>query len=147
MMLSNFLFRVRQYLGDNRARFIKWAIILAAAVLAIILIYGLVESVIKARYERRVQAYELELRDARERAKEAEARKAVIEAAIETKNAEIDKLEEMAALADKRLAQTRTIYLPLKEKYEEIRNTPVPDTPVSCTDVCAQLAELGYKCQ
>lgn len=133
--------------GARAARYIKIGILIIAALLVFLLVRRVVEWAQGRQYEKRVQALEWQLKDAEQRARDAEGRAAVLQSAIETKNAEIDELEMKAAFADKKLQQTRTVYLPLKEAYEQTRIVPLPADPVSCSDICLELSRLGYPCR
>ena len=147
IFIKNFGRRVADWLSQNRARLTKWLIIAGA----LVLVYGLiclgVERLARARYEKRVQALDRQFRDADQKAKDAEARADIINRTIEAKQTELQFVQARADAAEKTLRETRTVIIPLKKHYEDIRNTPMPVTPVSCADACAELAAIGFPCR
>lgn len=147
MILSNFLFRARQYASDNCARLIRAFVIAAGALIVAALIYYGVESWQRSRFERKVNALEALYRDADARAKEAEAQAELLKRAIDDKYAELRELETRAASAETALRTARGKVVTLKEEYETIRYRDVPDTPVSVEAACAKLAAIGYRCE
>src|SRR5262249_29934929 len=146
IMLRNFLYRVSEYFHANRRLIVKSLLIAAAILIAFLLIRASVERWQRSRYEKHVQALETQIREAEGKAKEAEARAAAAALAIKAKQAELRDLQARAEAAEIALRTTRTIVVPLKEKYEQARNTPVVTADVSCAAVCAELAVLGHPC-
>src|SRR5262245_20093451 len=132
LLISNFCRRVADYVSQNKARLGKLIFILALIVGAALLLYGVVYSIQTARYEKRVNALDQQFKDAEAKAKEAEAKADAIARQLDAKQSELQFLEAQAKDADRRLQQTRTVYLPLKERYEETRIAPLPAAPVSC---------------
>jgi len=147
LLLSDFCRNLSRILRENKRIVWRAVLILLAALLVFLTIRGVVEWAQGRNYEKRVHALEAVIKDAEQRARDAEGRAAVIQEAIETKNAEINELEKQVAIADRKIQQTRTVYLPLKETYENTRIAPLPAAPVSCADICAELARLGYPCR
>jgi uncharacterized protein HemX len=147
IFISNFGRRIADLIKQNRARLIKLALIVAAILAATIALYLSIEKIQSWRYEKRVQALEKQYQAADARAKELEAQAEATRQAIDSKQAEVQFLEARAQDAEKKLQQVRTIVLPLKETYEQARNTPVAAADTSCADVCAELARLGHPCQ
>jgi len=150
--LSNFLRRIGDFLIEYRDRILKWALIAVSALLALILIYGAIENIVSSRSYKRINELEQQYRDAEARAKDFQAQADVMKAALDLKYAEISKLKEQAAAADAALARTRAQVAPLKERYEEARNTQIDNTlpaaaDLSCADLCLRLAELGHPCR
>ncbi|HEY7218995.1 MAG TPA: hypothetical protein VH985_11465 [Candidatus Binatia bacterium] len=145
--LSNFARRVGDFISQNRARLIRWLLILAGAVLVVALIYYGVERLQRWRYEQHVQALEKQFRDADARAKEAQARADAKQKEIDAKESELRELELRASAADAALRAARTAVAPLKEKYEEARNTPIDPADTSCADACTELAAVDHPCR
>lgn len=146
-MLRNFLFRIRQYASDNRAKVIKWLLIAAAAFVLLWTVFYIVENVQRWKYEKQVQALDRQMKDLDQQAKDAEARAEVLKRAIDQKYAEIQFLEARANTAEAKLRDTKQKTITLKEAYETIRYVPMPVGPVSCLDACASLAAVGYPCR
>jgi len=146
-MLSDFLTHVKDYVHNNRARLAKFAFILALIIGAALLIYGIVGEIQKAKYDRRVNQLDEQFKTAEAKAQAAAQAADAYKTALDLKQSEIQFLTAKAEAADKRMGQTRTVYVQAKENYEQIRATPIPATPVSCADLCRQLAELGYECK
>ena len=147
IFVSNFARRAGDWLQANHNRLIKWLVIAAAAILAFLLIRYAVEEWQRSRYEKRIEMLERQIFDADAKAQAAEARAGAIQAALELKYAELRDLGARAANAEKNMRQTRTVYLPLKEKYEQARDNPMPIADLSCADLCAELAGLGHPCR
>ena len=146
-MLNDFLTHLKDWVGQNKLRLSKIIFYVALVIGVALLIYGIVDSVQKARYEKRVNQLDQQFKEADAKAKDAEARAAEIGHQLDAKKSEVQFWQAQGQAADKKVAQTRTIYLPLKETYENTRTAPIPSTPVSCADLCRQLSELGYKCE
>ena len=146
-MLSDFLTHLKDYIHNNRRRLAKILFYLALIVGAALLLYGIVDEYQKAKYEKRVNALEEQFQTAEAKAHAHEQAADALKTALDLKQSELQFLEARAAAAEKRVQQTRTVYVQAKENYDEIRNAPLPSTPVSCADLCKQLSELGYKCQ
>jgi Tfp pilus assembly protein PilN len=146
-MFNNFLYRVAQYLHDNRARLIRVALILAAILLAVFLIFAGVERWKERQYQKRLQSLDQQFQQSDADAKAAQARADAKQEEIDILKAEHKQLEARAAAAENAVQQTRTVVVPLKEKYEEARNTPVDTTDPACADVCRELADLGHPCR
>ena len=106
-MLKNFVYRVGDFLIEYRDRIIKWALILAGALLGALMIYGIAESIERSRSDKRINELEQEYRDAEGRAKDFQAQADVMKAALDLKYAEISKLKEQAAAAEAAVARTR----------------------------------------
>lgn len=147
IFLSNFFRRVGDWIGQNRARVIKWLVILAACLVVAGLIYHGVERWHKWRYEKAVQALEKQFQDADARAKAAEARANLIAEKIEAKEAEIRTLEAYAEKADAALLNARRNVAPLKVIYETIRTAPDLPACVSYADACKELSAAGFACK
>jgi uncharacterized protein HemX len=148
MMWSNFLFRVRQWAWENRARLIRFALILAAILLAVLLIFAAVEKIQSWQYEKRVQALEKQRRDAEDRAAAAEARKAELEKEMAAETARGEELKKQAKTLDAALKAAQGKTKILKETYETVRYVPIdPATPVSVESACRELAAIGYECK
>src|SRR4029434_2496921 len=120
LILSACCRNLSRILRENKRIVWRAVLILLAALLVFLTIRGVVEWAQGRNYEKRVHALEGVIKDAEQRARDAEGRAAVIQEAIETKNAEINELEKQVAIADRKIQQTRTVYLPLKETYENI---------------------------
>jgi len=146
-MIANFLYRVADYFHQNRAKVVKVLLLAVAALLAFLLIRAGVEKWQKARYEKHIQSLEIEVQAKEAKALEKEREADALKLAAKAKEAEVKELEARAEIAETNLRNTRRIVAPLKEAYEQTRNIPLPDSPVSCADVCRQLAGLGYPCQ
>lgn len=147
-MFSNFIYRVGQWLRDNRARVIRVLLILAAILIAVFLIFAGVGYLKDQQYAKRIQTLETDIERANERANEAEGRAALMEYEIEMRKAELEKLQAIADAADAALLKAQGKTKILREQYETIRYVPIPaDTPVSVESACAELAGLGYRCQ
>src|SRR5262249_33683593 len=138
---------VSEYFHANRRLIVKSLLIAAAILIAFLLIRAGVERWQRSRYEKHVQALETQIRQADAKAKKAEAQAAAIALALETKQAELIDLQPRAAAAESALRKTRTVVIPLKEAYEQARDTPLSTTDVSCADVCKELAGLGHPCR
>lgn len=147
MILNNFLYRVGQYAKENRARLIKWALILAAVIVGALLIYYGVERFHARRFEKRVEALDKRYEKAEAEAKAAEALINALKVELRAKDALLEELDKQAAAAQKVVERTRTVYVSLKDEYEKTRDNPLPAADVSCDDVCAKLAALGRPCQ
>lgn len=148
MMLSNFLFRVRQWAYENRARLIRILLTVAAILALVFLIFAAVEKIQSWRYEKRVQALEKQFNDADAKAKAAEARAAKLEFEIDARKAELKDLQLRADAADAALKTAQGKTKILKEVYENTRIVPVPFTPISCPDACTEIERLvGYSCK
>lgn len=145
--ISNFLRNLARYFRESRAKWIKFLLIVAAAIIAFLLIRAGVERWQKARYEKRVQALEGQIREADARAKDAEERAATIQTAIEAKYVELRDLKGRAEIAEANLRNARRSVAPLKEAYEQTRLTPMPADDAPCADACAELSRLGYPCK
>lgn len=147
MILSNLLFRARQYAGDNRARLIRALVIAVGALIVAALIYYAVEQWQRGRFESRVRALEALERDASARAKNLEAEADALKSARDALEADARELEARAITAETALRNAKGKVITLKEEYETIRYRDVPDTPVSVEAACAKLAGLGYRCE
>jgi len=151
-MLHNFLYRVGEYARDNYRKLINWAIVAVSIFLAVLLIYGAIESFVRSRSYKRINELEQQYRQAEARAKDFQTQADVLKAALDLKYAEISKLKEQAAAADAAVARTRRESAPLKERYEEARNTPTDNTlpaaaDLSCSELCKELSGLGHPCR
>src|SRR5262245_34034617 len=112
-MLSNFLFRIAQYVRENRQRLIKALFIAAAALIIALLIYYGVERIQRAKYGKRVQALEKQFQDADAKAKAAQARADAKEEEIHAKEAELQDLEVRAMAAENALRSIRNVNVTL----------------------------------
>jgi hypothetical protein len=146
-MFSNFLFRIRQYLYDNRRSLIRIALTLAAILMAVFLIFAAVEKIQSARYEKRVQALEKQFQDKSAESAAAQARADALKVERDAKAAQVKELQKRAEVAEQALQSIRNVNVTLKGNYETARDTPMPFTPISVIDACIQLAELGRPCQ
>jgi hypothetical protein len=147
-MLNDFLFRVRQYARDNRAKLIRAFIIAAGALLFAILIWYGAEYVASGKLLRKIEALEALERDASARAIEAEREAELLKAAILVKYDQVRELETRAANAETALRAARGKVITLKEEYETIRYRDVPVDPVSVVDICSKLRDkLQYSCE
>lgn len=147
MILNNLLIHLGEYLSRNRQRIFKaFGIAIAALALFLLIVAG-VEKWKRAKYEKQVNALEQQFKDADAKAKEAERQAEILKNAIDAKYDELRAIRDRAEASENRLRQTRTVYVPLKEDYEKVRNTPMPTGPVSCADICAELERLGFPCR
>lgn len=131
----------------QRRTVLTFLLVAAAAVLALWLMRLGVERWQHARYEKRIEALETQIREADAKAKDAEARAKAAAEAAEAKEVELRDLRLRADAAESNLQTTRQKVVPLKEAYDRARNTPVPTTPVSVSEACRELAAAGYPCQ
>ena len=146
-MLSDFLTHLKDYIHNNRARLAKILFYLALIVAAALLIYAVVDEIQRAKYERRVNQLDQQFKEAEAKAQAHEQAAEALKNALQIKEVEYARLEAEGHAADKRMVQTRTVYVQAKENYEQVRATPIPSGPVSCADVCAELERLGYPCR
>jgi Tfp pilus assembly protein PilN len=146
-MLNNFLYRVAQYLHDNRARLIRIALILAAILLAVFLIFTGVARWKDWQYQTTIKDLDARFQQRDADAKAGQARADGLQIEIDALKAENKKREAQAKVLESALDEARKAVRPLKEKYEEIRNSPVVPVDVDCADLCARLAVLGYACK
>lgn len=148
MIVENFLFRVRQWVYDNRRSLIRITLVVAAIVIAVFLIFAGVERIKEWKYEKRVRALEQQFHDAETRAREAEGRAVRLGYEIEARKAELAELQARADAADAALKTAQGKTKILKEQYETVRYVNVPaDTPVSVESACRELAAIGYECK
>jgi uncharacterized protein HemX len=122
---------------NNRSGLIKWLIIFALA------IWAGTQATARRRFEQQRQALEVQIRDAEHRATEAEARAAMLQSVVQTKNVEIAKLEKRVLAADAKLRSAGE----LKKNHETIRHIPLSADSVSRADTCRELLILRYKCK
>jgi hypothetical protein len=146
-MLSDFLFRVRQYAHENRGQIVRAFLIAAGAIFILLLVYFGIEELRRARYEKRVDALEALFRDADASAKDAERQADALKAAIDAKYDQIRDLEARAANAEAALRTSRQRVEPLKETYEKARDNPDIPADTTCADACTELARLGHPCK
>lgn len=146
-MLRDFLFRVKDYGYRKRGELIKWGIIILLAAVALWAIWMGVEFIQSARYSKRVETLENEIKAAESRAKDAESRAEVIRQAIDQKYEELKQISARADAAEGKLRNTRSSVVTLKEEYETVRYVDRIIGPVSCLDTCEELARLGYPCK
>src|SRR5262245_44205880 len=92
--LSNFLRRIGDFLCEYRDLIIKWLLIAVSALLVILVIYGVVENIVRSRSYKRINELEQQYRDAEARAKDSQAQADAIRAALDLKYAELHKLKE-----------------------------------------------------
>lgn len=146
-MLNDFLYRIGQWGRENRARLIGAVLIAGGAiVLALLIRYG-VERIQQWSYERGAAAKDQEFREADTKAKLHQARANALEAQIAAKDARIIELEKESVAAKVVYEKTRTVYLPLKETYEEARDNPDVPVDISCADACRELAAVEHPCR
>jgi hypothetical protein len=147
-MINDFLFRVRQYAYDNRAKLIRALLIAIGAIIFAALIWYGAEYVASGRLARKIAALEALERDASARAKEAEAEAETLKNAIEAKYAQIRAIQEQAARAETALMLARRNVEPLRKTYEQARSN-IADIPAdtTCADACKALAAVGFPCQ
>ena len=147
MIMNNFLYRVRDWIGQNRVRLIKYLLIIAAVIASALLIYYAFERYNAWRYEKNVQALDRRFRDAEDKAKAAEALINALKVEIGAKDALIAELDKQAAASQRVVERTRTEYVFLKGVYEKTRDNP--DVPVDISDcnACAELARAGHACK
>ena len=144
-MLSDFLTHLKDYIHNNRARLAKIIFIIALIIGAALLIYGIVDNIQRARYEKKINELDQQFKDVEAKAQAHEQVANALKTAIAVRDVEIEHLTAQGKAADRVLVKTRTEYVTLKENYDETRNVPV--VPMSCTDLCAELAALGYPCK
>lgn len=143
MILNNFLYRVRDWVTQNRSRLIKYLLILAAVIVAAWLMSYAFERYHAWRYEKSVEALDKRFQDADAEAKSHKALADALKIELELKDAKIVELGKQASAAKVIHERTKTVYLTQKEEYEQIRNNPLPVATVTCADLRAELAGLG----
>lgn len=147
ILLSNFLRRLGDFLHQNRARVIKWLLILAAVLIGAWLIYYGVERFHAWRYEKAVEAKDREFRAAEAKINAAEAVINALKVEIAAKDALIEELDKQANAAQKVVEKTRTVYVSLKDEYEKTRDNPNVPADISNCGACAELARAGHPCK
>ena len=145
-MLSDFLTHLKDWITQNKVRLVKWLFYIALAIGAALLIYGIVDEAQKAKYEKKISELDQQFKNVEAKAQAHEQAAEALKTAIAVRDVEIEHLTAQGKAADRVLVKTRTEYVTLKENYDETRNAPILD-PVSCSDVCASLAALGYPCK
>jgi uncharacterized protein HemX len=147
-MLSDFLFRVRQWVWENRARLVRVLLILAAILVAVFLIFSGIGWVKDRQYQNRIQTLEQDRQAADARSKQSQAAADEFQRLYEEEKARGREIEKRAELADAALQAAQGKTKILKEAYETIRYVDVsPDTPVSVADACRDLAAVQYSCK
>lgn len=143
MIINNLLYRVGDLIKRNRAAVIKWLLIFAAVIVGALLIYYGVEKLHAWRFAKRVEALDIQYKKAEDTIKAAEELINSLKTEIAAKDALLEELDKQGRAAQKVVERTRTEYVYLKGEYEKTRDNPVPVTGATCSDLRAELADLG----
>lgn len=138
---------ILKYFSANRDKLIRAAVIAAAFLLLVLLIYYGVDYIQTARYEKRVAAADRAIAEADARAKEIEREAEILKDALSAKYSEMAAIRARAETAEARLRNARRIVTPLKETYEQARDNPVVPADTTCANACAELAGLSHPCK
>lgn len=147
LIISNFARRVADYAKQNRARLIKWLVILAACLLGALLIYYGVEEFHAWRFAKKVEAIDKRIGERESEIKAAEAVIYALKTEIAAKDALLEELDNQASAAKVVYVKSKAEVVYLKEKYEDTRTAPDIPACVSYADACAELARLGFQCR